>query len=142
MRPYGTAPRLFSKTGSGKRLGRGGNTGDNFPSGSANSPRLKPPIEPVADPCALGNLSFTTLFASCSLLASGERAFRMQISWDDVNRTERVGPHLVAKLGIDVFISQRAIENWKTDPNGCHHVVVISTTRGRIYALGTFGPCQ
>ena len=32
----------------------------------------------------------------------------MQISWDDVNRTERTGPYFVARLGIDVFITQYA----------------------------------
>ena len=66
----------------------------------------------------------------------------MQISWDDVNRTERAGIHWVTRLKVDVFLSPRAIHNWKTDPNGCHHVVVISTTRGRIYGLGAFEPCQ
>lgn len=66
----------------------------------------------------------------------------MQISWDDVNRTQRTGPHFVTRLGIDVFITQRAIQNWRTDPAGCHNIVVISTSLGRNYGLGAFGPCQ
>jgi hypothetical protein len=66
----------------------------------------------------------------------------MQISWDDVGRTESTGMHWVTRLGIDVFISQRAIDNWRTDPHGCHHVVELSSSGGRNYSLGTFEPCQ
>jgi hypothetical protein len=66
----------------------------------------------------------------------------MQISWDDVNRTERTGPWFVARLGTDVFVSQRAIENWRVDPAGCHNIVEISTSLGRNYGLGAFGPCR
>ncbi len=66
----------------------------------------------------------------------------VQVSWDDVNRTERAGPHFVGRLRIDVFVSQRAIENWKTDPAGCHHVIEISTSLGKMYGLGIFEPCQ
>jgi hypothetical protein len=66
----------------------------------------------------------------------------MQISWEDVSRTQRAGIYWVTRLGIDVFISQRAIENWKADPAGCHHIVEISTSFGKNYGLGAFGPCQ
>jgi hypothetical protein len=41
VRAYGTAPRLFSKTGSKAGLGNGMNTGDNFPQGRANSSSVK-----------------------------------------------------------------------------------------------------
>jgi hypothetical protein len=66
----------------------------------------------------------------------------MQISWDDVNRTERPGLHFVTRLGLDIFVTQRAIEDWQRDPTGCHHVVEISTGWRKIYSVGTFGPCQ
>jgi hypothetical protein len=63
----------------------------------------------------------------------------MQISWDDVNRTQTTGLHFVARLGIDVFITQGAIARWKVDP-GCHHeVVTIATSLGKMYSLG---PCE
>src|SRR5687767_9278480 len=32
-----------------------------------------------------------------------QRANRMQISWDEVNRTEKPGLHFVSRLGLDVF---------------------------------------
>ncbi len=44
---------------------------------------------------------------------------KMQISWNDVSRTEKAGVHFVARLGIDVFVRERHIE--------------ISTTFGKIY---------
>jgi hypothetical protein len=66
----------------------------------------------------------------------------MQISWDDVNRTEQIGLHFVVRLGIDVFVEEYHIENWKADPNGQHKVLEISTTFGKIYGLGTFEPSQ
>jgi hypothetical protein len=66
----------------------------------------------------------------------------VQVSWDDVNRTERAGYHFVGRLRIDVFVSRRAIENWRTDPAGCHNVVEIATGLGKIYGLGFFEPCQ
>jgi hypothetical protein len=66
----------------------------------------------------------------------------MQISWDDVNRTERTGPHLVTKLGFDVFVRERHIENWQADPDGQHRVIEISTTFGKIYTLGAFEPSR
>jgi hypothetical protein len=66
----------------------------------------------------------------------------VQVSWDDVNRTERAGPHLVPGLRIDVFVSQRAIDNWKIDPAGRHNVVEIATSLGKIYGLGIFEPSQ
>jgi hypothetical protein len=66
----------------------------------------------------------------------------VQVSWDDVNRTERAGPHFVSRLRIDVFVSQRAIDNWRTDPVGCHNVVEITIGFGKIYCLGFFEPCQ
>jgi hypothetical protein len=63
----------------------------------------------------------------------------MEISWDDVNRTERTGPHFVTRLGIDVFVTEGAIARWKDDPE-CHHkVVAIATSRGNMYSLG---PCE
>lgn len=67
------------------------------------------------------------------------RANQMQISWDDVNRTETTGLHFVSRLRIDVFVTEGAIARWKADP-ACHHTVsVISTSRGGIYSLG---PCE
>jgi hypothetical protein len=66
----------------------------------------------------------------------------MQISWDDVNRTQRIGLHFVARLGIDVFVTQGAITRWKADPE-CHHEVVdISMSQGKIYGLGPCAPSQ
>jgi hypothetical protein len=63
----------------------------------------------------------------------------MEISWDDVNRTERTGPHFVTRLGIDVFVAEGAIARWQVDP-ACHHKVVhISTSLGKLYSLG---PCE
>ena len=63
----------------------------------------------------------------------------MQVSWDDVNRTERVGLHFVARLGIDIFVTEGAIMRWKADP-GCHHEVThISMSYGKMYTLG---PCE
>jgi hypothetical protein len=64
----------------------------------------------------------------------------MQISWDDVSRTDKTGVHLVARLGIDVFVRERHIENWKADPDGQHMIIEIPTTFGKIYALGAFKP--
>jgi hypothetical protein len=66
----------------------------------------------------------------------------MQISWDDVNRTEKVGICFVTRLRIDIFVSQRAIDNWRTDPEGRHSVVVISTSLGNMYGLGVFEPSK
>jgi hypothetical protein len=63
----------------------------------------------------------------------------MQISWDDVNRTKKAGPHFVARLGIDVFVTVNAIRRWKADPDCHHRVVPISTSLGNIYGLG---PCE
>jgi hypothetical protein len=70
------------------------------------------------------------------------RVNQMQISWDDVNRTERVGLHFVARLGIDVFITEGAIARWKADPECHHEVISISTTFGKIYGLGSCKPSQ
>ena len=53
---------------------------------------------------------------------------KMQISWNDVSRTEKAGVHFVARLGIDVFVRERHIE--------------ISTTFGKIYPLGAFKPAE
>jgi hypothetical protein len=64
----------------------------------------------------------------------------MQISWDDVNRTEKTGPHFVTRLAIDVFITGDAIKRWMSDPDGLHTVTSISTTFGKIYGLGAFEP--
>jgi len=64
----------------------------------------------------------------------------MQISWDDVSRTEKAGVDFVARLGIDVFVRERHIENWMADPNGEHRVIEISMTFGKIYTLGAFRP--
>ncbi|KFG70774.1 hypothetical protein JH26_02060 [Microvirga sp. BSC39] len=61
----------------------------------------------------------------------------MEISWDDVNRTGKTGIHFVTGLGIEVFVSQRAIENWRSDPEGRHHMVEIATSLRKIYSLGT-----
>ena len=66
----------------------------------------------------------------------------MEISWDDVNRTEKIGLHFVVRLGIDVFVEEHHIENWKADPDGEHKVIEISTTSGKIYGLGTFEPSR
>ena len=66
----------------------------------------------------------------------------MQISWDDVNRTEKLGPYFVARLGLDVFVSEEAITRWKADPQCHHRVVCISTTRGMLYTLGPCEPFQ
>jgi hypothetical protein len=63
----------------------------------------------------------------------------MQISWDDVNRTETRGLHFVARLGIDVFITDNAIKRWKADPDCHHRVLPIATSFGKIYGLG---PCE
>jgi len=63
----------------------------------------------------------------------------MEISWDDVNQTERTGPHFVTRLGIDVFITEGAIARWQVDPECHHEVFVIATSRGDIYSLG---PCE
>ncbi len=71
-----------------------------------------------------------------------QRANRMQISWDEVNRTEQPGPYFVARLGLDVFVSEESITRWKADP-GCHHRVVdISTARGKLYSLRPREPLQ
>jgi hypothetical protein len=35
----------------------------------------------------------------------------MRISWDDVSRTDKAGVHVIARLGIDVFVRGRHIEN-------------------------------
>ena len=68
-----------------------------------------------------------------------QRTTEMQISWDDVNRTQRPGFHFVARLGLDIFVTAGAIERWKVDPE-CHHQVThISTGLGNIYSLG---PCE
>ena len=64
----------------------------------------------------------------------------MQISWDDVNRTETRGFHFVGRLGIDVFGTQGAIMRWKADPNGLHMVDHVSTSLGKIYGIGAFVP--
>jgi hypothetical protein len=108
----------------------------------------------VASPCTLGNLPHR--FPLCDLLPSGRRRGSffvksgltgsagngMEISWDDVNRTESTGPHFVTRLGIDVFITEGAIARWKVDPE-CHHKVFhISTSRGNIYSLGSCEPFQ
>jgi hypothetical protein len=66
----------------------------------------------------------------------------MQISWDDVNRTEKPGPHFVARLGLDVFVSEEAIARWKADPECHHRAVSIATTFGKIYSLGPCEPFQ
>jgi hypothetical protein len=66
----------------------------------------------------------------------------MQISWDDVNRTEKPGPCFVARLGLDVFVSEEAIARWKSDPECHHRVVPISTSRGKLYTLGPCEPFQ
>jgi hypothetical protein len=66
----------------------------------------------------------------------------MQISWDDVSRTDKTGVHFVARLGIDVLVREWHIENWQADPDGQHRLIEISTTFGKIYALGTFEPCR
>jgi hypothetical protein len=66
----------------------------------------------------------------------------MQVSWDDVNRTEKPGPYFIARLGLDVFVSEGAITRWKTDPECYHKVVHISTTRGKLYMLGPCEPFQ
>jgi hypothetical protein len=64
----------------------------------------------------------------------------MQISWDDVNRTEMKGFYFVARLGIDVFVTDRAIVRWKADPNGLHTVDHVSTSLRKIYGTGAFVP--
>jgi hypothetical protein len=66
----------------------------------------------------------------------------MQISWDKVNRTERRGPYFIARLGIDVFVTESAIARWKVDPECYHRVIPISTTFGKIYGLGACEPSQ
>jgi len=66
----------------------------------------------------------------------------MQISWDDVNRTEKPGPYFIARLGLDVFVSEGAITRWKADPQCHHRVVWISTARGKLYSLGPCEPFQ
>jgi hypothetical protein len=63
----------------------------------------------------------------------------MEISWDDVNRTERTGPHFVTRLAIDVFVAEGAIARWQDDPDCRHKAVAIATSRGNIYSLG---PCE
>jgi hypothetical protein len=74
--------------------------------------------------------------------SQGQRANEMQISWNDVNRMERTGPHLVTKLKIDVFVRERHVENWKADPDSQHRVIEISTTFGTLYAIGAFEPSE
>jgi hypothetical protein len=63
----------------------------------------------------------------------------MQISWDDVNRTQTRGLQFVLRLGIDVFVTEHAIKRWKTDPDCHHRVIPITTSLGKIYGLG---PCE
>jgi hypothetical protein len=64
----------------------------------------------------------------------------MQISWDDVNRTETKGIQFVARLGIDVFVTTGAIRRWKADPDCHHRLVEISTGLGKMYGLGACEP--
>jgi hypothetical protein len=66
----------------------------------------------------------------------------MQISWDDVSRTDKIGVHFVPRLGIDVLIREKHIKNWKADPDGQYLITEISMTFGKIYALGTFKPAE
>ena len=68
-----------------------------------------------------------------------QRANEMQVSWDDVNCTERPGLYFVARLGIDVFITEGAIVRWKADPACYHEVTPITTSHGKMYSLG---PCE
>ena len=72
-------------------------------------------------------------------MAPYHRANRMQISWDEVNRTERVGLYFIARLGIYVFITKGAIMRWQADPDCYHEVIYITTSRGKLYSLG---PCE
>jgi hypothetical protein len=74
--------------------------------------------------------------------SQGYWANGMQISWDDVNRTERSGLHFVARLRIDVFVTEGAIARWKADPECHHRVVPIATTFGKIYSLGACEPSE
>ena len=64
----------------------------------------------------------------------------MQISLDDVNRTETKGIQFVARLGIDVFVTAGAIRRWKADPDCHHRLVQISTGLGKMYGLGACEP--
>ena len=68
----------------------------------------------------------------------------MLISWDDVNRTERMGDQLIERLGVRVFIQQQAINNWKDGPRGRHELIKAKTPlSGPLeYGLGKFHPSK